>query len=421
VLVLGLIAAALAVCGAGAAGAGAPSTTAAQNRMPARVSSWSTWGFNKERTRVGPNVGLPKGEPLWHASEMVGRFGDLIEYPPSIAGGRLFYCTNGGGTGGQVIARSLADGSELWRFRLPGGGQFAAEPTVDGNVVYIGSMGAKPGRGDGSYKPEILALRADSSDPAGSVLWRRTIGNSIESSPLVIGRRLFFAAQKGYLYCFDKNSGQPLWPKPQKLGSKTTSSPAYANGRVIVATYGLRHYATIWAFATSSGKVAWKTTVRGEFYGSPAVYGQRIVTASKSNGRIYCLDAQNGKVLWNYYTNQVIYASPAVWNNTIYIGSASRCFWAIDVRTGRPTWPKARVLSTRFPNTIFGSATVLNGVVYFSTKPLPHHKTGTTFAVDGRTGKVKWRFPDGDYSPVTATSDYILVTGQHTIYAFRPR
>jgi outer membrane protein assembly factor BamB len=388
--------------------------------------SWPMWGFNAARTRVGPAVGLPSGKPIWWQSEMVAQFGDLVEYPPSIAAGMLFYATNGGGQGGELVARRLSDGAELWRYTVSGGGQFASQPAVSGNVVYVGTMGPHKGRGDPRYKPELLALQADTTTPEGTLLGRYPIGHAVESSPLVVGNRLYVTSQTGRLYCFEKRPDaqgrlRQWWSRP--LGAKTTASPAYRDGRVVVATYG----GTVMAFDYKSGVRRWRMALRGQFYGTPAIYGTRVVVASKSNGKIYCLNARNGRTLWSYATNQGLYASPAIWNNTIYIGSKYRSFWAIDVRSGKPKWSASKVRQKRYAGPIYGSATVLKGVVYFSSLPVVGAKhtlgkeSGKTYAIDARSGKLKWSWAAGAYSPVTATSSVILVTGHHTIYAFKPR
>lgn len=175
--------AALLACGSPSQQPASSNGPVTEHNVVSRVTTWPMWGFGAARTRVGPNVGPPSGKPVWVVTEMVGQFGDLIEYPPSIAGGSLFYCTNGGGQGGQVVARRLTDGSELWRFRVSGGGQLAAEPAVGGDVIYIGTMGPHKGRGSTAYKPELLALKADSSNPAGQLVWSAPIGRAIESSP----------------------------------------------------------------------------------------------------------------------------------------------------------------------------------------------------------------------------------------------
>jgi outer membrane protein assembly factor BamB len=389
----------------------------------AATQSWPMWGFNAARTRVGPAVGLPSGRPIWWQSEMVAQFGDLVEYPPSIAAGRLFYATNGGGQGGELVARRLSDGAELWRYTVSGGGQFASQPAISGNIVYVGTMGPHKGRGDPHYKPELLALQADSTTPEGTLLGRYVIGHAIESSPLVVGNRLYVTSQDGRLYCFDTHPGQgklrQLWCKP--LGAKTTASPAYRDGRVVVATYG----GSVMAFDYRSGVRRWKKTLRGQFYGTPAISGTRVIVASKSNGKIYCLAARTGSVMWSYATNQGLYASPAIWNNTIYIGSKYRSFWAIDVRNGKPKWSASKVRAKRYAGPIYGSATVLKGIVYLSSVATGKHtlgkESGKTYAIDARSGKLKWSWAAGAYSPVTATSSLILLTGHHTIYAFKPR
>lgn len=431
-LTLGLVGSASGLAACGGHPAAAAAKPAIEDRVANHVSAWPVWGFNTARTRVGPNIVVPdpnKATPLWKVQEIVTvngqptQFGDLIEYPPSISGGKVFYCSNGGGQGGQVICRDLLTGTELWRYKIPAkqGGQFAAEPAISGNVVYVGTMGPHTGRGDPNYKPQLLALQADTTDPAGHLLWSFTTGHAVESSPLVLGNRLYFSTQAGMLYCFSTSLSaphKPLW-KPFNLQGKTTSSPAYdQNGRIISSTYtGL-----VWAVDYQTGKARWKADVPGnnaQFYGTPAVYGSRVVVASKANGKLYCLDDRTGKVLWSYPTSQGLYASPAIWNNTVYVGSKTGCLWAINVVTGSPIWPRSKVIQNRYPGPIFGSASILNGIVYFSSFPRSGAKKGTTYAVNGRTGAKKWLFPDGYYSPVTATSAVALITGHHTIYAFK--
>jgi outer membrane protein assembly factor BamB len=434
-LTLGLVSSASGLAACGGHPAAAASKSAIEDKVASHVSAWPVWGFNTARTRVGPNITVPnpnKTSVLWKQTEIVKnaagqttQFGDLIEYPPSISDGKVFYCTNGGGQGGQVICRDLLTGVERWRYKIPAkqGGQFAAEPAVSGDVVYVGTMGPRKGRGNPNYKPQLLALQADTTAPEGKLLWSFTTGHAVESSPMVLGNRLYFSSQAGTLYCFstspDLTNPEPLWTR--NLGGKTTSSPAYdLNGRIITSTYT----GIVWAFDQNSGAVRWKNKVPGsnaQFYGTPAVYGTRVVVASKANGKLYCLDDHTGHTLWTYATGQGLYASPAVWNNTIYIGSKFKCFWAIDVRTGMPAtnWPRSKILLHRYPGPIFGSASVLNGVVYFSSFPGAGAKKGTTYAIDARTGAKKWQFNDGYYSPVTATSAVALITGHHTIYAFK--
>ncbi|QLG27229.1 PQQ-binding-like beta-propeller repeat protein [Halorarum halophilum] len=74
---------------------------------------------------------------------------------------------------GGVLAFDLADGTERWRTRLSGR---AGPPTVDGDTVWVGT-------GDG----RLVALDVDS----GERRWRRSVGERVETAPLVTGGRVF--------------------------------------------------------------------------------------------------------------------------------------------------------------------------------------------------------------------------------------
>ena len=44
-----------------------------------------------------------------------------------------------------------------------------------------------------------------------------------------------------------------------------------------------------------------------------------------------------------------------------------------------------------------------------------------TFALDVRTGRVVWRFADGEYSPVIADRERLYLTGYTSLYGLVPR
>ena len=55
------------------------------------------------------------------------------------------------------------------------------------------------------------------------------------------------------------------------------------------------------------------------------------------------------------------------------------------------------------------------GNVYFATL------SRRTFAVDGRTGRQIWSFPDGQYSPLVADADRAYLVGVARIFALTRR
>jgi outer membrane protein assembly factor BamB len=53
--------------------------------------------------------------------------------------------------------------------------------------------------------------------------------------------------------------------------------------------------------------------------------------------------------------------------------------------------------------------------VYFSTLG------SRTYALDARTGKRVWTFPDGRYASVVADAERVYLTGASKVYALEPR
>ena len=64
---------------------------------------------------------------------------------------------------------------------------------------------------------------------------------------------------------------------------------------------------------------------------------------------------------------------------------------------------------------ISGSATVVDGIVYFATLKR------RTYALDALTGKQVWTYPDGAFTPVVTDGQRLYLVGWGKVYAFSPR
>jgi hypothetical protein len=106
----------------------------------------------------------------------------------------------------------------------------------------------------------------------------------------------------------------------------------------------------------------------------------------------------------------------------VIVGTYDGNLIAYNAATGDEIWRHAA------PAAIHGAPTVLGGLVYFSTcsgcgsHGSRHAKAGRrgTYAVDARTGRLVWSFPDGQYSPVVADSERMYLTGSTHVYGFVP-
>jgi outer membrane protein assembly factor BamB len=308
----------------------------------------------------------------------------LVEFPPAIAYGRLFFASNDG----IVFAIGAKNGKRAWKY--DSGRCVAASPAVDGNLVYETFLNAPPcnRHPSGNLTGELIAFNVGS----GSVVWRKLIRPS-ESSPLVTAGVVIVGDWSGRVYAFARRTGDLEWT-------------AKLNGnRVYIGDYS----GHVYALALHSGRIIWQASAQprfgntGTFYATPTVaYGRVYVGAT--DGKMYSFGATSGKLRWSQSTGGYVYSSAGVWRDRVFAGSYSGKFFAFDAATGTILW------QFKADGPISGSPTVIAGRVYFATLK------GTTYALDARTGQQVWTFPDGKYSPVVADQERMYLVGYTRIY-----
>jgi outer membrane protein assembly factor BamB len=251
---------------------------------------------------------------------------------------------------------------------------------------------------------EVIAFSAGH----GRIHWRRRIGPS-ESSPLLVGDRLYVGDWNGDVWAFDANHGRVLWRR-RVAHAAIKGALAYADGHLFVGAYDGHVYCL-----TRRGKVLWRGSAQprlfggSDFYSTPAVAYGRVYIGS-TDGKVYAFGAATGHRLWSHSTGGYVYASPAVWQQRVLVGSYSGKFSAFDAGTGEPDW------TFHAGGPISGSAVVVDGVAYFSTLHEHGLKNGRTYALDARTGKELWTFPDGKYTPVVAVEGRLFLVGYGIVY-----
>jgi outer membrane protein assembly factor BamB len=352
---------------------------------------WPTYGFDAARTRFAPEFQhRPPYRRLWAVSA-----GRLIEFPPVIAYGHLYFAD----TRGRFYAADAKSGEIAWRKNLH---RFtAASPTVGDGVVYQPLMN-EPGEDRKSAPGYMVALDAET----GEEKWRFK-ASVIESSPLLADGVLYFGTFDDRLYALDVETAKPRWT--YKAGDDVKGGPVLAGGAIYFGSYD----GNVYAVDARTGKLRWQSGAQGglrgtgNFYATPAVaYGRVFI--GNTDGKVYAFGAKSGNLLWSKSTGGFVYSSAALWNKTVFVGSYDKRLYALDAATGDVRW------SFQANDRISGPATVLAERVYFSTLG------GRTYGLDARTGKRVWTFPDGRYGSVVADADRVYVTGQKRIYALEP-
>jgi len=263
----------------------------------------------------------------------------------------------------------------------------------------------------------VIAMRQ--SD--GRTLWKVPIPS--ESSPLVVGGLVYVGSWDHRIYALGLGTGKTVWST--LLDGEPQSSAAYADGTVFIGD----NSGTVTALDARSGAIRWKArsfshfrTGREYFYATPTVaYGR--VFASNTDGTVYAFGAATGNLLWASHVGTYVYTAPAVWNRKVYVGTYDGKFYALDAATGETRWVR------EMPSAVHGAPTVMAGLVYLSTcsfcgqRGSRYAKNGpnATYALDARTGKLAWYFPDGQYSPLVADRERIYVTGKTRLYGLEER
>lgn len=371
-------------------------TTAAPKAPRIRGAiEWPNFGNGWNQPRVGPSVTL---RPPFRVDWVAGG-NSLLEFPPALGYKRLFVAN----AHGDLIAYSTSTGKRAWV--LHENRCTASSPAVnrfEGGTVYEAFLQREPcksRKADGA----IVAVAAGS----GNVRWRRTIGPS-ETSPLLVGNRLYVGDWRGNVYALDSRTGKPIWSFATRGAIK--GAIAYSNGHLFAGSYDGHLY----ALNAKNGRLLWRASSdarlfgRGRFYSTPAVaYGRVYVGATDHT--VYSFGAKTGKRRWTYVTGGYVYGSPAVWNGRVYVGSYDQWFYALDAATGKLVWR----VHTNGP--ISGSANVIDGVVYVATLK------GRTYGLRAKDGKLLWSFADGKYAPLTTDGTRAFLLGYAKVYGLLPR
>jgi outer membrane protein assembly factor BamB len=255
----------------------------------------------------------------------------------------------------------------------------------------------------------------------GKEKWRFK-GAPIESSPLLVGHRLYFGSWDHRVYAVDARTGRKKWS--YQTDEEVNTSPTAWRGTIYVANDS----GSLYALRARDGKLVWKASSNSRFgsreffYATPTLaYGR--VYIGDTDGTMYVFGAKSGKLLWARPLGSYVYSGAAVWRRTVYVGTYDGLLYALDAATGDVKW------KIDAPGAVHSAPTVMDGLVYYAvcstcgaaaSRAVKRGPDGT-HAVDARTGRTVWSFPSGKYAnPVVADSKRIYVIGQSRVYALEP-
>lgn len=371
-----------------------------------REEPWPTYGRDLQRTHVAPFRHRPPFRQIWRF-DVPGS----IEYPPAVAYGRVYFNSRRG----RFYALDAASGRAVWEKRMQHCSP--ASPMIAHGVVYQSYVTALPCADAPDARGFVVAWDADT----GRELWRHDSA-PVESSPLLVGKLLYFGSWDGTFYSLEARTGKVRWT--YDTGAGISGSPAYDSGTVFAGSDD----GHVFALDALTGTLRWRAASfarfgrREYFYATPTLaYGRLYI--GNTDGTLYAFGAESGRLLWASRAGTYIYSAAAAWRRRIFVGTWDGYFSAFDAATGELLWRHEAA------GGISGAPTVMAGLVYYSTFGRFTHshqrpvKNGPyrTYALDARTGKPVWQFPDGQYSPVVADADRVYLVGSETVFGLVSR
>ena len=148
--------------------------------------------------------------------------GDYVAASPAILNNRAY----AGTFGNQVLCTGLESSEILWGYEHPERHfPFYASAAVTADIVVIGGRDKM-----------VHALNSQTGEP----LWTYPAKSRVDSSPVIVGERIFFGTVGGELVALNLNSGEKVWEFV--VGAAIIASPSVVDGKLVIGADDGRIY-----------------------------------------------------------------------------------------------------------------------------------------------------------------------------------
>jgi outer membrane protein assembly factor BamB len=349
----------------------------------------ATFQFNIERTGY-----LRGGESLPKEPKVVWKFvpeavveapGQVLVSPagnapgtPVVDKGVVYF----GDDGGRLNALESSTGRVKWIYKH-GPHRISTAPCVAGGKVYFSSSGG------------VECVSCEN----GRLVWSRDLSQgATECSPLMVGAAVLAASPDGFLYAFDKETGDTIYraslmidvpPDPKEFDSNRARLGGSAARPVSSASDGKTVFQSIFdqsrvvALDSKTGRQIWSFQAGGWIYDQPVVT-QKYIFVGSQDRHFYCLDRGTGKPHWKFPVHSRIEAAAAVAQGRVYFGACDGSVSCADVDSGKQIWSYKTEPDSKGTRAIYCAPLVTDRTVYVAAMD------GQLYALDAMTGEERW-------------------------------
>lgn len=305
---------------------------------------------------------------------------------------------------------------QLWRVEV---GEGYSSPVVSQGRVFIHAR----------QDPDEIVIAINLKD--GKVLWQQKypagfqknqyavkMAKGPNSTPLVVGQRLFTLGVTGVLTAWDTATGRQLWRKDfsktvdtSKLFCGTAASPLAVGNQLVVQVGSDIHGGQILSLDPATGESAWEWRGAGPGYASPVVIEvagkQQVVTLTERS--IVGLDAKTGTELWSLPFTDEWHENitTPVWTGSHLITSGTRQgTHAYEIKQTGDKWQATEVWANPDVAMYMSSPVYGDGLIYGHSA----RRKGQFVALDAKTGALRWATDgrDGDHASVLLTPGHVI-------------
>jgi outer membrane protein assembly factor BamB len=323
---------------------------------------------------------------------------------------------------GSVAAESAPErwpGSfrPAWRVEV---GEGYSSPVVAGGRVFVHAR----------RDPNEIVVALDLA--TGRVLWQQEYAAAFSknqyavrmakgpnSTPALVGARLFTLGMTGVLSAWDAASGRLVWRKDyssaidtSKLFCGTSMSPLVEGGALVVQVGSDVHGGRVITLDPATGAERWTWRGAGPGYASPIALvadgTRQIVTMTDSSS--IGIDAATGASLWSvpfpdeWHENIVT----PIWTGTHLVVSGTRQgTHAYSVRRGSGGWEAVQAWKNPDVAMYMSTPVLADGILYGHSA----RRKGQFVAIDASTGAVRWATEGREGAHAS-----VLLTPQHVVY-----
>ena len=317
----------------------------------------------------------------------------------------------------RVSAFAVAGGSSIWRVSLvPESEQKSASFFSLGGSNFGGYGGGMAADGGRLYVATGFGNLSALEPKTGKVLWTKTLGAPIRSSPTAASDRVYVNTTEGRIFALAGSDGNELWSTrglPEAASLIASPSPAI-EGDIIVAPFSTGE---VMGLRVASGETAWTeslTRMRGSSAmaamsdAARPVIDNGTVFAVGHGGRMIASQVRTGERIWSI--NMASTQPPWPAGDNVFVVDTVGQLLALNRRDGQILW------TIKLPDSnVWSGPTLAGGTLWLVSNK------GTLVGVEATTGRITGQHSLGNpayIAPVVAGGRLYVLTHNARLIAY---